>query len=72
MAVDEPAVTKTGPGLVLVAALSTEWGSFLTPAGKVVYFTLAFQSDLPSGSECTAAGDRHGEPQVTDMETREP
>src|SRR5260370_35297403 len=28
MAVDEPAVTKTGHGLVLVAALSTEWGSF--------------------------------------------
>ena len=47
MAADEPAVTETGPGLVLVAALSTEWGSFRTPAGKVVYFTLAFQPDLP-------------------------
>ena len=46
-AVDEPAVTETGHGLVLVAALSTEWGSFRTPAGKVVYFTLAFQPDLP-------------------------
>jgi len=59
--VDEAAVTKTGPGLVLVAALSTEWGSFLTPAGKVVYFTLAFQSDLPSGGERGAAGDTYGD-----------
>ena len=61
MAVNEPAVTKTGPGLVLVAALSTEWGSFLTPAGKVVYFTLAFRSDLPWGSERAAAEDAYGD-----------
>jgi hypothetical protein len=54
MAVDEPAVTQAAHGLVLVAALSTEWGSFLTPAGKVVYFTLAFQSDLPPGSDRAA------------------
>jgi hypothetical protein len=32
-------------GLVLVAALSTDWGSFRTPAGQVTYFTLAFDSD---------------------------
>ena len=38
---DEPAGTETGHGLVLVAALSTEWGSFQTPAGKATYFTLA-------------------------------
>jgi predicted amidophosphoribosyltransferase len=44
---DEPAGMKTGRGLALVAALSTEWGSFRTPAGKAVYFTLAFQPDLP-------------------------
>ncbi len=25
----------------------TEWGSFRTPAGEAVYFTLAFQPDLP-------------------------
>ncbi|MGB6581471.1 MAG: hypothetical protein WBF34_26510 [Streptosporangiaceae bacterium] len=60
-AVDGSAVTKTGSWLVLVAALSTEWGSFLTPAGQVVYFTLAFQSDVPSGGELAAAGDRHGD-----------
>ena len=56
MAVDEPTVTETGHGLVLVAALSTEWGSFLTPAGKVVYFTLAFQADLPPGGDHASAG----------------
>ena len=45
-AVAEPADTETGHGLVLVAALSTEWGSFKTPAGEAAYFTLAFQPDL--------------------------
>jgi len=54
-AVDEPAVMETGHGLVLVATLSSGWGSFRTPAGKVVYFTLAFQSDLPSGGDRAAA-----------------
>jgi hypothetical protein len=58
MAVNEPAFTETGPGLVLVAALSTEWGSFRTPAGKVVYFTLAFRSDLPQGSDRADPGGR--------------
>jgi hypothetical protein len=42
---DGPAVTETGHGLVLVAALSAEWGSFRTLAGKAMYFTLAFQPD---------------------------
>jgi len=46
IAADEPAGNQTGRGLALVAALSTEWGSFRTPAGKAVYFTLAFQPDL--------------------------
>jgi hypothetical protein len=43
-----PATPQTGPGLALVAALSTAWGCFHTPAGKAVYFTLAFQSALPA------------------------
>ena len=34
-----------GRGLMLVAALSAKWGAYRTPAGKVVYFTLAFQPD---------------------------
>ena len=46
IAADEAGGNKTGRGLALVAALSTEWGSFRTPAGKAVYFTLAFQPDL--------------------------
>lgn len=62
MAVGEPAGTDTGRGLVLVAALSAEWGSFCTPAGKATYFTLAFQSDLPQvGLERAAAGDTPGD-----------
>ena len=57
VAVDEPASTDTRRGLVLVAALSAEWGSFCTPAGKATYFTLAFQPDLPQvGLERAAAG----------------
>ena len=47
----------TGRGLVLVAALSTDWGSFQTPAGKAMYFTFAFQPDPPSGGDRVAAGD---------------
>jgi len=41
---DHPADTDTGRGLILVATLSTDWGSFRTPAGNAVYFTLAFQT----------------------------
>ena len=39
--------TETGRGLVLVATLSTDWGSFHTPAGQATYFTLAFAPELP-------------------------
>jgi anti-sigma regulatory factor (Ser/Thr protein kinase) len=49
--------TETGRGLVLVAALSTEWGAFRTPAGKAVYFTLALQPGLPQGGDRAAASD---------------
>jgi hypothetical protein len=62
MAMVEPADTATGRGLVLVAALSTEWGSFKTPAGEAAYFTLAFQPDLPLGSDPAAAGGLPTEP----------
>jgi len=46
-AADESATPGMGPGLALVAALSTAWGCFHTPAGRAVYFTLAFQPGLP-------------------------
>jgi anti-sigma regulatory factor (Ser/Thr protein kinase) len=49
--IDAPADAETGRGLMLVASLSDEWGSYRTPAGKAVYFTLAFQPDLYSGDE---------------------
>jgi anti-sigma regulatory factor (Ser/Thr protein kinase) len=53
----EPAGADTGRGLVLVAALSTEWGSFRTPAGKAMYFTLAFPRDPPLDGDRATAGD---------------
>jgi len=50
----EPADPDTGRGLVLVAALSSDWGSFRTPAGKAMYFTLAYAGDRPAGDRATA------------------
>ena len=44
----EPAAKAASHGLALVATLATEWGSFLTPAGRVAYFTLALDGDLPT------------------------
>jgi anti-sigma regulatory factor (Ser/Thr protein kinase) len=42
---DAPADAEAGRGLALVANLSADWGFYRTPAGKTVYFTLAFQPD---------------------------
>jgi hypothetical protein len=58
---DQPVDAETGRGLALVAALSTEWGSFRTPAGKAVYFTLAFQPDLPRDGDRAAPGVMRGD-----------
>jgi hypothetical protein len=55
--VTEPADTQAACGLVLVAALSTEWGSFRTPAGKAMYFTLALRPDLRSDGDRATTGD---------------
>jgi anti-sigma regulatory factor (Ser/Thr protein kinase) len=46
---DTVADAETGRGLMLVSALSDEWGFYSTPAGKAVYFTLAFQPGLSPG-----------------------
>ena len=54
---DTPADTQAASGLVLVAALSTQWGSFRTPAGKAMYFTLALPPDPPGDGDRAAAGD---------------
>jgi hypothetical protein len=35
---------------MLVATLSAEWGFYRTPAGKAVYFTLAFEPDHADGN----------------------
>ena len=53
---DAPADAETGRGLTLVNALSAEWGSYRTPAGKAVYFTLAFESRARDGSQSCPAG----------------
>lgn len=43
--------TRTrAPSLALVATLSTQWGCYQTPAGKVAYFTLAFTPAPTSAS----------------------
>jgi anti-sigma regulatory factor (Ser/Thr protein kinase) len=44
--VEAPVDSEAGRGLMLVATLSDQWGVYPTPAGKAVYFTLAFQPDL--------------------------
>ena len=54
--VDAPGDAETGRGLMLVASLSTDWGYYRTPAGKAVYFMLAFQADLDEGDGRSPAG----------------
>ena len=46
---EAPADAEAGRGLMLVATLSDEWGFYRTPAGKAVYFTLAFAPDVAEG-----------------------
>ena len=53
--VDAPADAEAGRGLMLVATLSAEWGFYRTPAGKAVYFTLAFE---PGSAEDGERGPR--------------
>jgi hypothetical protein len=36
-----------GPGVVLVAARSDDWGRYRTPDGEAAYFTLAFEGERP-------------------------
>jgi anti-sigma regulatory factor (Ser/Thr protein kinase) len=54
---DAPGDAQAANGLVLVAALSADWGSFRTPAGKAMYFTLALQPDPLRGGDRAPAGD---------------
>jgi anti-sigma regulatory factor (Ser/Thr protein kinase) len=46
---DVPADAESGGGLHLVASLADEWGYYRTPAGKAVYFMLAFGPDPAPG-----------------------
>jgi len=58
---DVPAEAETGRGLMLAAALSADWGVRRTPAGKAVYFVLAFQPDLPRGRRARREGITRGD-----------
>ena len=51
MLVDAPTDAEAGRGLMLVTTLAHEWGFYRTPAGKAVYFALAFQPDVAEGGE---------------------
>ncbi len=55
---DAPPDAEVGRGLMLVASLSTTWGFYPTPAGKAVYFTLAFQDDPHESGKSCPQGDR--------------
>ena len=48
---DNPGDAETGRGLMLVTTLSASWGVYRTPAGKAVYFTLAFEPGLAGSDE---------------------
>jgi anti-sigma regulatory factor (Ser/Thr protein kinase) len=58
---DASAEAETGRGLMLVATLSAEWGSYHTPTGKAVYFTLAFQPDLAESADTARRGFTRGD-----------
>ena len=54
--VDAAADAEAGRGLMLVASLSATWGIYRTPAGKAVYFTLAFEPDPPGDGRAQTWG----------------
>jgi anti-sigma regulatory factor (Ser/Thr protein kinase) len=56
-----PADAETGRGLLLVETLSDEWGFYRTPAGKAVYFTLAFEADEADEADRADRADRADE-----------
>jgi hypothetical protein len=58
---DAPSDAETGRGLLLVATLAAEWGFYRTPAGKAVYFTLAFESGLAEDGGRGPQGIRRGD-----------
>ena len=57
-----PADAETGRGLLLVETLSDEWGFYRTPAGKAVYFTLAFEPDKADKPDKPDKADKTDQP----------
>jgi anti-sigma regulatory factor (Ser/Thr protein kinase) len=56
-----PSDAEAGRGLMLVAALSAEWGFYRTPAGKAVYFTLAYGPMWPGAADVARRAFRRGD-----------
>ena len=70
--VDAPADAEAGRGLMLVATLSATWGIYRTPAGKAVYFTLAFEPDPPGDANALRRGDCESLPRRLTVPTEFP
>jgi anti-sigma regulatory factor (Ser/Thr protein kinase) len=64
---DVPADAETGRGLLLVETLSDEWGFYCTPAGKAVYFMLAFQPGQPDQEDPPGQPDQEDPPGQADQ-----
>jgi len=59
---DAPAPEVAAEGILsLVGSLSTEWGSYRTPAGLAWFFTLAFMPDLAVGAGRDPQGNSRGD-----------
>jgi anti-sigma regulatory factor (Ser/Thr protein kinase) len=61
MIVDAPADAESGRGLLLVDVLATGWGFYRTPAGKAVFFTVAFSGLAPGAGAGRPQGSAHGD-----------
>jgi serine/threonine-protein kinase RsbW len=48
---DAEAGVAAGPGLSLIAAVASEWGTYRTPAGMAVFFTLDPERGLSSSTD---------------------
>jgi len=46
---EAPPDAESGRGLLLVSRLATEWGTYRTPTGKAVFFTLELSESATGG-----------------------
>ncbi len=55
------APTDTERGLLLIAAMAAEWGLYRTPAGRAVFYALAFEPAAAAGRESAPRGTGRGD-----------